>query len=64
MIELPEPVTTAIDGAIEFVYSFQPYADQTVVLGARPGFESYHGLDSVQSASSVFLIFYLFFFAL
>ena len=33
MIELPVGVTTVIDGAIEFVYSFGPIAEKTVVLG-------------------------------
>lgn len=33
MVALPEALTTVIDGAIEFVYSFQPLADKTLVLG-------------------------------
>ena len=34
MIELSESVVSVIDGAIAFVYSFQPIAEKTVVLGA------------------------------
>ena len=33
MIALPDPVSNAIDSAIQAVYSLQPYADPTVVLG-------------------------------
>lgn len=31
-MDLPEGVIAAIDGAIQFVYSFQPLADKTVIL--------------------------------
>jgi hypothetical protein len=33
MIALPDPVANAINVAIQAVYSLQPYADPTVVLG-------------------------------
>lgn len=33
MMEIPAPAVAAIDGALEFVYSFQPLAEKTVVLG-------------------------------
>ena len=33
MMEIPAPAVAAIDGAIEFVYSFQPLAEKTVFLG-------------------------------
>jgi hypothetical protein len=36
MMELPEAVTSVIDGAIQFVYSFEPLADKTLVLGTHP----------------------------
>ena len=32
-MELPSAVTGAIDGAIEFIYSFGPLVEHTVVLG-------------------------------
>ena len=32
-MEIPAPAVAAIDGAIEFVYSFQPLAEKTVFLG-------------------------------
>lgn len=32
-IEIPEPITAVIDEAINFVYSFGPMAEKTVVLG-------------------------------
>jgi hypothetical protein len=33
MMSLPEPVTAVVDAGIEFIYSFAPLAEKTVVLG-------------------------------
>jgi hypothetical protein len=35
-MELPEALTSVIDGSIQFIYSFQPLAEQTLVLGTLP----------------------------
>lgn len=32
-LELPEFLTTAIDASIEYIYSYGPAAEKTVVLG-------------------------------
>lgn len=34
-MEIPQAAVTAIDAAINFVYSFQPLAEKTVVLGKK-----------------------------
>jgi hypothetical protein len=44
MISLPDPVANAIDSAIQAIYSLQPYADPTVVLGTSSASNSQRNL--------------------
>lgn len=37
MIEIPESITTVIDGSLDYIYSFEPLVAKTVILGTcRP----------------------------
>ena len=33
-MEIPEPVAAVIDSSIEYIYSFTPLVEKTVILGA------------------------------
>ena len=45
-MELPSAVTAPIDGALEFIYSFGPLVEYTVVLGKLSQFKNRMRLDA------------------